>query len=68
MISYWPDSGQASGGTSIYIKGKNFPKIVNSREFNARFTPQTAKMGAKIMPVEWLNDTMLKVITPGGWS
>lgn len=25
-------------------------------------------MAAKIMPVEWLNDTMVKVITPGGWS
>jgi hypothetical protein len=25
-------------------------------------------MSPKIMPVEWLNDTMLMVVAPGGWS
>jgi hypothetical protein len=25
-------------------------------------------MDAKIVPVEWLNSTTLKVMTPGGWS
>jgi hypothetical protein len=25
-------------------------------------------MAAKIMPVEWLNDTALRVMSPGGWS
>jgi len=68
MLSYYPDSGQASGGTAIYILGKNFPRITNTNEFNARFTPQQAHMAAKIMPVEWLNDTTLKVMSPGGWA
>jgi hypothetical protein len=68
MTSYAPDSGQSQGGTSIYISGKNFPRMANPKEFNAKFTPQSAKESSKIMPVEWLNDTMLKVTTPGGWS
>lgn len=25
-------------------------------------------MAPKIMPVEWLNSTTLRVMTPGGWS
>lgn len=68
MHSYFPDSGQANGGTSIYILGKNFPRINNPREFNAKFTPQSEKMASKVMPVVWLNDTTLSVTTPGGWS
>ena len=39
MTSYYPDSGSAAGGTQIFIFGKNFPKIRNPLEFNARFTP-----------------------------
>lgn len=69
MDSYLPDGGQVSGGTSVYIKGKNFPKMMNAKEFNARFTPQNnERMQSKQMPVEWLNDTMVRVITPGGWD
>jgi hypothetical protein len=25
-------------------------------------------MESKIVAVEWLNDTMLKIISPGGWT
>lgn len=25
-------------------------------------------MAEKIVPVTWLNDTMLKIVVPGGWS
>lgn len=25
-------------------------------------------MGEKLVPVEWLNDTMLKIVVPGGWN
>jgi len=25
-------------------------------------------MGHKIVPVEWLNDTTILIMTPGGWS
>ena len=39
LISYWPDSGQTSGSKTIYVKGKNFPKMINNRDFHARFTP-----------------------------
>jgi hypothetical protein len=68
MHSYYPDSGQSVGGTYIYVLGKNFPKLFNAKEFNAKFTPQSGKMQEKIMPVEWLNSTTLRVMTPGGWS
>jgi len=62
------NSGTSKGGTSVYIKGKNFPKIASSHEFNVRFTPKNVLMGHKTMSAEWLNDTTILVITPGGWS
>jgi hypothetical protein len=39
ILSFFPDSGQSAGGTFIYVKGENFPRFFNTREFNARFTP-----------------------------
>ena len=39
ITGYYPDSGTAAGGTEIFIMGKNFPKLNNPLEFNARFTP-----------------------------
>jgi len=27
LYSYYPDAGAAQGGTTIYISGKNLPKI-----------------------------------------
>jgi len=72
------DSGQARGGTVIYINGKNFPRIINSShgrrlasagsyDMHVRFRPQSLNMAAKYTPCNWLNDTTLEVITPGGW-
>lgn len=69
MKSYSPDSGPASGGSEIYIKGKDFPNLFTDiREHHARFKPRSEDMEEKIVAVEWLNDTMLRVISPGGWS
>lgn len=69
MTSYEPDSGQVIGGTTIFIKGQNFPKMDRqSRDFKARFRPQAGRMTPKTMPIEWLNETMIKIVTPGGWS
>ena len=62
------NEGPVRGGTMVYIKGKNFPKINSSHEFNVRFKPKNILMGHKIVSVEWLNDTNILAITPGGWS
>lgn len=69
IFSYSPDSGQSTGGTEVFFKGKNFPNLTDIRECNARLKPRSDdSMEAKIVPVEWLNDTMLKITVPGGWS
>jgi len=67
-MSYQPDSGQSTGGTEIHIKGENFPNLSDVKDFNARFKPQSTEMAEKIVPVQWLNDTMVKIVVPGGWS
>lgn len=68
ITSYFPDSGSSAGGTQIYIYGKNFPRINNPLEFNARFTPQVAHMAPRLMAIDWHNDTCVSVTSPGGWS
>ena len=63
-----PDAAPASGGTEVYLIGKNFPNMEGGSEFNCRFTPTNTKASAKIMPATWLNSTAIMCISPGGWS
>jgi hypothetical protein len=68
MYSAKPDSGPAGGGTEIFIRGKDFPRMQGGDSFNCKFSPTNVRAPPKIMPATWLNDTYIKCITPGGWS
>ena len=68
MTNVTPDAGPASGGTEVYIEGKNFPNIADPEEFNCRFTPTNTRAAPKKMPGTWLNSTTIMCISPGGWS
>jgi len=68
IYSSSPDAGPASGGTEIFIKGKNFPRISDQNLFKCRFTPTNAKLPPKFIDAIWLNDTTIMCTSPGGWS
>ena len=68
MSHVTPDAGPATGGTEIYITGQNFPNMEGGDEFNCRFTPINTKASAKKMPAQWLNETTIMCVSPGGWS
>jgi len=63
-----PDAAPASGGTEIYLIGKDFPNMQGGSEFNCRFTPTMSKGAPKQIPANWLNSTTIMCVSPGGWS
>ena len=68
MTNVQPDAGPASGGTEVYIEGKNFPNINDPEEFNCRFSPINTRAAPKKMPATWISSTSIMCVSPGGWS
>ncbi len=63
-----PIIGPESGGTLIYINGKNFFNISNPQEFNCKFTPINQPIPPKKMPGIYVNSTTVLCASPGGWG
>ena len=63
-----PDAAPATGGTDVFLLGKNFPEMEGGPLFNCKFSPINTKAAPKTMPATWLNSTAISCTSPGGWS
>ena len=63
-----PVAGPTTGGTVIYLTGKDFVDMSNyPEEFVCIFRPVESAEPPRIMPAFFINSTAVSCSTPGGW-